>query len=457
MGQWRAHDEAGYSALASRIRLLVVDGRLRAGTRLPSERDLALRLGVSRTMVNSAYHLLRDGGFLVSRHGSGSVARLPGRTSDLPIPGFSDALDLSRATSAASPGLHGAAQRALERLPARFTTDGYELLGHPDAREAIAARFTERGLPTSADQIAITTGAQGAIALIARTFCTRGDRVLVEVPGYPHANDAFRGVGARLVPLMVDPDHGWDVDRLALTLPRFAPAVAYLMPDFHNPTSRSMTELTRSRVAELAEAHGVVVVVDETTAELDIDRGWKAAPFGALGDVITVGSASKTVWGGLRIGWIRGSMENIDRIVATRFSQDLGASVLDQLIFTEMLTDFDPVLDYRRKVHQESRAALERALREHLPDSRISAVDGGVAAWVHLSEPISSALVSGARVRGLLLGAGPWFGLSGEFERNLRVPITARPEAIEQAMAVLGEVRRDLSHPHDEQFRGAVL
>ena len=220
------------------------------------------------------------------------------------------------------------------------------------------------------------------------------------------------------------------------------------MPDFHNPTSRSMTVEERHRVVSTAEAHGIMLVSDEATAELALEQEDPAPPIASFakrpGTVLTIGSASKTVWGGLRVGWIRTSVENVDRLIAARLANDLGAAVIDQLVFAELLDDFDPILEYRRDALRDSRDALERALRVHLPSWRMSPTRGGIASWVHIAEPVSSAITIAARARGLLIGAGPWFGLDGEFEQFIRVPISARPEAIERAVEILADALNDV-------------
>jgi len=457
---WRGEGGATYAALADRIRLLIIDGRITPGTKIPSERELAARLSLSRTTVNSAFATLRSSGHLTSRQGSGSMAALPGRPGDLPIPAPSDQLDLSRATSASVPGVHAAAVRALERLPSRLLTDGYELTGLPELRQGLADRYLLRGLHASADQIAVTSGAQSAISLIARTLISRGDRVIVEAPGYPHALNALRGAGARLLPVGVDPDQGWDVDGFEELVKRSLPSAAFLMPDFQNPTSRSMSVDARARIVRVAEDHGVLIIANETTAELDIDRGEAFPPLAAFASrpasVVSIGSASKTIWGGLRVGWIHASTSVIARIVAARFANDLGAAVIDQIVVSEMLGDFERVLEYRRDLHRRSRDALAAGLEEHLPGWRLPRTDGGVAAWVQLGSPHSSALAIAARDRGLLIGAGPWFGLEGEFERFIRVPITATPDAIGRAVRILADAWASLPSTKDESA-AAVL
>src|SRR5690606_38763230 len=207
-----------------------------------------------------------DGGYLDSQRGSGSSARIP-QSGTIPaetaIAGY---LDFTKATSPASSGLADAARRAAEDYPAYLGGSGFDLLGLPVLRAAIAARFTARGLPTDAEQLMVTVGAQHAIALLARTFLGRGSHAIVESPSYPHAFEALRQTGARLATVNVTTDDGWDVAALESEIRRPHPSLAYLMPDFHNPTGRTMDAELRERVVRLAEAAGSVVVADETTA-----------------------------------------------------------------------------------------------------------------------------------------------------------------------------------------------
>jgi DNA-binding transcriptional MocR family regulator len=443
---------------------LIVDGRITPGSRLPSERDLSASLRLSRTTVNAAYAALRADGYLLSRQGSGSVAQIPGRPPELPVRRPGDLIDLSRATCTAAPGTHSAATRALDRLPPRLSTDGYELAGVAELRAKIAERYSRRGLPTAPEQIFVTSGSQSAISLVARTFLTHGDRVIVESPGYPHANNALRATGARLLPYRVDALEGWDADGFELTTRRSLPSMVFVMPDFHNPTSRSMSVEERRRTVAIAEAHGMVLVSDEATAELPLDGQEPAPPIAAFaqrpGTVLTIGSASKTVWGGLRVGWVRASVENVDRLIAARMANDLGAAVIDQLVYSELLEDFEPVLEFRRDVLRRSRDALRDALETHLPAWSMSPTLGGIASWVRIGEPVSSAMTIAARGRGLLIGAGPWFGLDGEFEQFIRVPITADAESIELAVDILADAVEDVhagTHTAPTSFGAELL
>ncbi|HEY8590929.1 MAG TPA: winged helix-turn-helix domain-containing protein, partial [Naasia sp.] len=125
LSDWRRGGESGYRALADRIRLLAVDGRLPTGVRLPSERELADRLGASRTTITAALDELRASGYLETRRGSGSVIRIPGGTVDQPLGPGDALLDFATAASAAVPGFQSAAERAVSRLPAALGGTGY--------------------------------------------------------------------------------------------------------------------------------------------------------------------------------------------------------------------------------------------------------------------------------------------------------------------------------------------
>ena len=438
LGDWRtASVGSAYALLADRIRLLILDGRIAYGTRMPAERELAAQLGVSRTTITTAYSELRDAGYLDSQRGSGSSARIP-LSGTIPaetaIAGY---LDFSKATSPATSGLAEAARLAAADFPAYLGGSGFDLHGLPVLRAAIAARFTARGLPTDAEQLMVTVGAQHAIALLARTFLVRGANAIVESPSYPHAFEAFRLTGARLATVNVTTDAGWDTAALEDEFTRGHPALAYLMPDFHNPTGRTMDADLRRHVLAMAEAAGCIVVADETTAELAIDDLPVLPPLAAFGPAITVGSLAKTVWGGLRIGWIRAERETIQRLARSRPAGDLGTPILEQLVAARILAGFDAVLAQRREQLRAGRDRLVASLRARFPDWQVPDVAGGLTVWVNLGEPVSSRLTMAARTQGLLVAAGPRFGVDGAFERFLRIPFSYSAEETDRAVEAL--------------------
>ncbi|WP_370614966.1 PLP-dependent aminotransferase family protein [Mumia sp. Pv 4-285] len=426
-----AEDPPGYRELSDLVRLLVLDGRIPAGTRLPSERDLTSALPVSRTTVTRAYAMLRDAGLLVSRRGSGSVVALPrgSRPPFMPAPG-SSMVGWTIAAGHAAPGVGLAYGRALEQLPAYLTETGYETTGIPVLRELVAQRYLERGLPTDPDQIIITSGAQSALTLLARTLAARGDRVAVESPTYPNAIDALRRSGLRVLGVPHD-GHRLDLDALAASVRAAPVAWAYLIPDFQNPTGTLMDDMTRHDVASILRRSTTTPIVDETMAELSLDVDEQAMPVPLAAHhpgAITLGSASKTFWGGLRIGWIRAPHAVVPRLVAARETVDIGTPILEQLAVAELLRVRREVLDGRRERLRARRDELVRVLRERLPDWGLNAPVGGLSLWVRLPARASSRLVVAAEAHDLLLTAGPRFFADGGGETSLRLPYARSAE-----------------------------
>jgi DNA-binding transcriptional MocR family regulator len=435
LGLWRTVEPA-YDALADGIRLLCLDNRIAPETALPAERELAAALGVSRTTVAAAYRALRGTGHIVSRQGSGSVTRPLGRTT---AARWFDrgGIDLQQASPPAWPGLPGILVEVAGSATTLISRSGYDILGHAELRAAIADRYTRRGIRTDPDQIMVTNGAQHGLNLIASTLLRRADRVLIETPTYPHAAETFRRTGARLVGVPVDVDHGWDLDRTAQAFARTRPVLAYLMPEFQNPTGRSMSAEERAVFERSAHDAGSVLLIDDTTSELDIDGSGRPEPLGGQASTIHVGSLGKAVWGGLRIGWIRADKDVIRRLRAARASHDLGTPDLEQAIATRVVGRLDEILPQRSALLRAGRDALVAALAAALPEWSVPTVHGGVALWVGLGAPLSSALVIDAAQHGLHLSPGPRFAVEGGHERRLRIPFTTEPRELERAVEIL--------------------
>jgi DNA-binding transcriptional MocR family regulator len=269
--------------------------------------------------------------------------------------------------------------------------------------------------------------------------------------------EALRQAGGRLEPVAVTTDDGWDAAGLEQVLQRTSPALAYLQPDYHNPTGRSMSPELRDKLVGIAARQGTTLIVDETMGELgfDLEPGQPVVPFGvhAKGDrrsVVTVGSVGKTLWGGLRIGWIRASRDLIQRFGRARFGSDLGTPILEQLIVNDLLPDYDRILLERRELLRTGRDHLRRLLADRIPDWHAPNPAGGLTLWVELGAPISSQVALAARSEGVVIAAGPRFGIDGVFERFLRIPYsfptTVLDDAVDGLAAAWASVTR---HPID--------
>ncbi|MEU0690538.1 PLP-dependent aminotransferase family protein [Streptomyces uncialis] len=447
-----------YRALADGVRLLVLEGRVPVGARLPAERELALSLAVSRTTVAAAYEELRSEGFLESRRGAGSWTSVPAGNplparglEPLPPEALGSMIDLGcAALPAPEPWLTRAVHGALEELPPYAHTHGDYPAGLPALREMIAARYTARGIPTMPEQIMVTTGAMGATDAICHLFAGRGERIAVESPSYANILQLMREAGARLVPVaMAERLGGWDLDRWRQVLRDAAPRLAYVVADFHNPTGALISEDQRRALVEAARAAGTVLIVDETMSEVrlepDLPMPRPVCGFDPAGStVITVGSASKAFWAGMRIGWVRAAPDVIRSLVAARAFADLGTPVLEQLAVNWLLRGdgWEQAVALRRTQARENRDALVAAVRRELPDWEFEVPHGGLTLWVRTGGLSGSRLAEVGERVGVRVPSGPRFGVDGAFEGYVRLPFTVGGAVAEEAASRLAAAAR---------------
>jgi DNA-binding transcriptional MocR family regulator len=437
----RAWQAPVYRDLAERLRLLVMDGQLPDGVRLPSERELSVALGLSRTTVTNTYAMLRDLGVLAARRGAGNFVHQPegGMASSLlPVTLAADEdnalVALNTASSTAPPGLSRAYHAAAERLPSLLSGTGYFPDGVQPLRAALAEWFTRRGLPTSADQLIITVGSLSAWNVILQALVDPGDPVLLESPTYYNAIEACRRLGARLVPFPITAE-SWDPERLQTLLLRSQARLAFLIPEFQNPTGTWLDEDQRRAAARVLNRHQVITVIDETLLELRLDGDPERTPMGSLLDNgITIGSASKSFWGGLRIGWIRAPKPYVRRLIETQATMDNGAAPYEQLVVTDLLADAEQILEHQRRRMRTQRDHLVEQTRAALPEWEFAIPRGGLSLWFRLPTESSNLITALARKRDLVLTPGPRFYPRGGGRRHLRVPYVAEPAVLTEAV-----------------------
>jgi DNA-binding transcriptional MocR family regulator len=461
---WRARPAVS-AGLAGAVRLLVLDGRLPLDVRVPSERELAAALGVSRTTVTAAYERLRGQGFLVSRQGAGSWTTTPATTPPGVLPGgptirpaglgelAPGVVDLAAAALGAGPEVAAAYAAALDGLPRHLPGIGYDVVGLPELREAIAARYRGRGVPTTADDVVVTSGTLHAITLAFRVLVEAGDRVLVEHPTYPNALESLRRAGGRPVPVGVGTagfgPAGWDLAEVAATLRQAAPAAGYVVVDFHNPTGACLPLAGREALVAAAAATRTTLVVDESLADLwfDAPPPPPVAAIAGRGGVVSVGGLSKVFWGGLRVGWVRAERSVLRRVVSARLASDVGSPVVDQLAAVHLLTDdaAAAAVAERRSRLVDLRDRWSSALREHVPAWRWPRPLGGLSLWARLDAPVSSAMAVAGPRHGVRLSPGPVFGLDGAFDRYLRIPLIPVADGTDEVARRLAVVRAEAS------------
>ncbi|MHB1510869.1 MAG: MocR-like transcription factor YczR [Acidimicrobiales bacterium] len=454
-----------YRRLAAAVRALVLDARLASAARLPAcpparlpacpparlpaERTLATELGVSRTTVTAAYEQLRAEGFLLSRQGGGSWVTLPAgrRRGAAPwaLLGTSGdtVLDLSLAAPTGDPLIETAYEVALEQIGPCLATTGYDPHGLLVLREAIARRYSAKGVETTPDQILVTSGSQQAVDVLVRALVSPLDPVVVECPTYPNVLDLLRRARCRVLPVTVSP-RGWDEEGLTSMHRRSMPRLTYVIADYQNPTGNCMDAALRATLVDAAVSSGTTLCVDETFAELSFD-GTAPRP-SALFDrhVVSIGSMSKAYWAGLRIGWIRAEPHLIVQLQEAKAVIDMASPLLEQLAAAWLLDNAGDLLARHRAMFAANRDALVRALSQELGDWRFETPHGGLSLWVELHAPVSTNLAQAAHAHGLRLAAGPRFGIDESLERFLRIPFTLAPDDLAEAVHRLAATRRDV-------------
>ena len=476
LGPWTAGRGSLQQKLARALILTIKQGVLLPGFRLPSERSLAHALRLSRTTVVAAYDYLCEGGWVERRVGSGTWvcvrsdvvtaarnAEQAGVLAASPLLGLlandrTDIIDFALGTPLPLSGVPSERFSLTAEEHAALVQDHrYYPLGLIALRQAIAAWYTKCGLPTSQEHILVTNGAQQAIALCAALYVQRGDTILVEDPTYFGALDAFRAVGARLSPMRVEVDgvHPSVIrDRIIATAAR----LVYLMPIFQNPTGAVMPRAARKEVAQLGTEFGVPMIDDRTVAEivLSTDAPPPLAVDCPKGNVLTIGSLSKLVWAGLRIGWVRAPEPIVQRLARLKSATDLGSPLLTQRIAVHVLDTLDEFRELRRLQLTPRRDLLVNLLKRQLPEWKFRLPVGGLFLWVELPGSDAREYAQVALRHGVIVLPGPVMSAAEEQSRFVRLPFLAAPETLIAGVARLAAAWRDYQTSDRPQTQGAV-
>ncbi|GAA2813480.1 PLP-dependent aminotransferase family protein [Streptomyces showdoensis] len=416
-----------------------------AGTVLPSQRELALVLGVSRSTVTAAYGLLEGEGRLESVRGSGSRLRGAGVLDRHPMEGRLASFDARAGTadlsSGALPGLGDVAEAVgaltAGEVASLLGADGYHPYGLPELREGVAAYYRAAGVPTDAEEILVTAGSQQAVWLVAQALVDPGDTVVVEDPTYRGALEVLRARGARLVPVGGE---GADAAGLRRLCGAVRPRLVYLQPTAHNPTGRSLDGPARREWRGVLGELGLFTVEDTACAELSLDGDGAVVPLVAglpSGSTVTVGTLSKLFWGGLRVGWVRSSPQVVARLAKIKTSVDLSCSVVDQLVAVRLLAELPRARAGRRAVLRERLDAAEELLRAEAPGWEWTRPAGGPALWVRVPGADTEATAQLARRRGVSVVPGSAFSPVDGFRDRLRLPYARGVEALAAALPTL--------------------
>src|SRR5215469_682233 len=443
----RVADVSVTHEVAATLRGRIAHGELRPGMRLPSERALAARLNVSRVTVVRALTRLRLEGLVVTRHGSGTfvaatdrlldtIASHPARSPN-PGAGGADALDLRWATTAGPADLVPVIQAAVQdSLPMALRGDGATGGSLSTLTELLAHYLTRSGLATRPDQLTLTSGAMAGLGLVLDVASPASGLAVTETPTYPGALRILSQRNRRTRGWPAGVAH-WDPGYLARLMRAGQPGVLYVQPDGHNPTGATMPPSTRETITRTAAA-GWLIVADETMRPLHL-AGDIAASL-AAGDhrVIVVSSLSKTVWGGLHLGWVRAPATTTRHLRSAAAAAGAGPSALDQITAAQLLPSLDSIIQRRTRLLAENLQHLEERLRGigqagvrwHTPAS-------GITLWLDLHPRSCYEVVQECARLGVLLEPASTYAVDGRDDRHLRLPFTVPPPALDQVADTL--------------------
>ena len=427
------------------LRKAILSGAFQRGQKLPSTREVAEQLEVSRTVVLLAYDQLLAEGFTVGQRGSGTYV-----SADVNVPRSTRAqesakVSLSRFGSAAASAwsrmtfAHSTARSVpydfvygrsdLETFPFEMwrrillrcarnapvsELDYGPAAGHVALREAIATHLLRsRAVMCDPSQVLVVNGSQQALDLIARVLIERGDRVAIEDPSYQGTREVLRAAGARLIPIEVDHD-GLDPERL----PASARA-AFVTPSHQFPTGAILPLSRRLALLDWAKRTSAVIVEDDYDGEFR----YEGQPLESLqgldreGRVIYIGTFSRTVFSSLRIGYLITPKSLVPAFTAAKWLCDRHTATLDQETLAAFIASglYERYLRRVRRRNAARREVLLEAIRTHLR-GRVDVTGDGAGAHVVLwpkhrvseDSVIASAAGQGVRV----------YGISGYFLRK---------------------------------------
>jgi DNA-binding transcriptional MocR family regulator len=441
-GGWRSRPGPRYQRLAAALLDAVNRGVVRGGVRVPAERRLAAAVGVSRGTVVACFEHLVAAGVLRRRQGSGTF--VAGRPSWAARPATSSVATLllrRMAGDRQSIDLSVSCPSDLRHLPpadpasawAVLEGNGLDPAGLPGLRAEVARHLTEhQQLATEPGQIVITTGCQEALWLLSQVIRPHSGPLITACPTYPGLAGAFAGQRREIVTVAAD---AAGADPSAIGRAGRAPgSVGYLVPTGHNPTGTVMPTMRRQSIAAIADAGRVVIVEDLSLADLALDGG-PPPPIAALSTrVIAVGSASKLLWSGLRVGWVRADEPLRTAILDRKAALNLATSAVSQTLTAQLLAGVGPAwLASHRTELVRRRDHLLGLVAAHLPAWNARPPAAGLSLWIELPLDDADVFAHVASRHGVTIAAGSATCLDGLHHGYIRLSFAEQPDTLELA------------------------
>jgi DNA-binding transcriptional MocR family regulator len=481
----RAGETSLTQQLVDRFAAAIESGLLDPGEKLPPTRQLAEEVGVNHLTAARVYRRLAELGYVTASVGRGTFVRTlsPAVAADrgddwqlyaLPEwePSYSeqvmaDAFNLpfeedmiSLSTGFPSPEHYPVADLA------RITADVFEEEGGKaldylsaeglfDLREQLALRGERYGFASGPEEIVVTSGAKQAINLATQAILEPGDVAVIESPTFVGVLESVRAAGARILGVPVD-EEGFDVDALERLLTRHEVKLVALQTACQNPTGRDTSAERCERLAELARERSFFVLEDRVYADLRFDSERpRALREQAPAHVVYVNSLSKSVGGGLRVGWVAARGPLLERIAMLKLEDDFHTPTLVQHIASRYLASgaYDRHVQDTLPMYRERRDALLASLRRHLTgEYRADPPQGGHHVWVTLDRPIDErALYSEAIRHGVAFTPGGAVTPERRSQTAFRLSFSMlEPEELDEGVRRLAramrEVRRRARH-----------
>lgn len=464
-----------YRQISERLHRLIQSGALQPGDRLPSIRGLADELQVNKLTVIESYNLLEADGLIHARPGSGYFVNEGAIAAEVAPSTFSphqDVLlpddpqemsyfDIYMASTLArrqgdvilfSSGfpqptgledLQRVARRAVKEVTDSLFIYGLPQ-GQPTLRKQIAQLLVQQGLNVSPDDLIVTNGSMQALSLVMHHYLQPGDWVIVEAPTYHGALAILQNLGARVIGIPMTPE-GMNLDLLATYLQSHRPRLIYTISTLHNPTGITTSQSHREELLRLIHPYDCLLLEDNAYDGLSF--GDVPPPLKAMDrhdQVIYVGTFSKTLMPGLRVGFMMATGNSYQALVERKLLQDLSNSTVAQAIVSEYLASghYRHHLSQLRKHHLQGRNVMVRSLERHFPPSATWTVpQGGFFLWVSLPDAMPVAqLCTDAAAYKVLLAEGSTFFPNQQGYPALRLNFSQPLEAIETGISILGNL-----------------
>ncbi len=484
----RNEDVPLYTQVKNGIEELIKSGVLKSNTRLPSTRELAASLCVSRNTVLQAYELLEADGLVYSGVGKGTFVHEYGKSRRAPVlkkrdvkmsfegllsnawtrshsnlfSGFEKIFDTDKKDTFISFASDSIDERMFPQedfkncLISSFRRYGASLLtadtsqGFLSLIEFLSGFMGRRGIMVKPENILITSGIQQGLSIIGRLFVDPGDTILLENFTYPGALGVLRSLQANCIGIPMDSE-GIRLDILENVLKRRKAKLLYTIPTFHNPTGCVVPPDNRKQLVELCSTYQVIIIEDDYAHELGFDRN-ELLPLKALderGGIVYMGSFSETLFPGIRISWIAAAREIIEKLTILKSSADLYTNLILQAAVLEFLQKgyFDKQLKKKRNFLSKKSSVVSSALSRYVSDiASWRKPQGGLFQWIELPGSIDALdLLLASREKGVTFAPDRLFSVEEWQKSGFRIGFgNVDEEKIWRGIGTIGNILKNM-------------